>query len=92
MIQGCSIVELQAKITISEFRVWLAYRKKYGPMNPVRTYDAGPAIIASLISQAHGGKATPKDFMPYGHTEEEEMSVDDLMKAFRGGVKIGKRR
>lgn len=76
---------------MSEVDVWLAYRKKYGPMNPNRTYDAGPAIIASLISQSHGGKAVPADFMPYRPKEEaREVTLDEFIKSIPG-VKIGKR-
>ena len=91
MMTGRTIAELQAQITMSEVEVWLAYRRKYGPMNPNRTFDAGPAIIASLISKAHGGKAVPADFMPYYPKEEKEVTLNDLVQSFGSGVKIGKR-
>lgn len=77
---------------MEEFRTWNAYRKKYGPMTPVRRYDAGPAIVASMVSRLAGGSATPKDFMPYGKESERAGSLEDYMTAFaRAGVKIVKR-
>jgi hypothetical protein len=79
MIVGCTIEELQAKIGMPEFSIWLAYRKKYGAMNPVRRYDTGSALIASMISRAHGGKATAMDFMPYPAKEPVEDDPDKLM-------------
>lgn len=93
MTLGGTITELQSRMSVNEFKVWVAYRSKYGPMSDVRRYDAPGAIIASLISQAHGGKAKPKDFMPYGQREEAtEATIDDFVKAFGKGVKLGKRR
>lgn len=65
------MAELQTTMSSRELSLWGRYRRKYGPLNPVRMYDAGPALIASIISQAHGGKARPKDFMPYGRSAEE---------------------
>ncbi len=93
MALGGTITELQSKMSVNEVRVWSAYRNKYGPMNDVRRYDAPGAIVASLISQAHGGKAKPKDFMPYGVREEanREATLDDFVKAFGKGIQIGKR-
>lgn len=84
--------ELQARITYKEFELWLQYRAKYGPLNPVRRYDHGAALVASQINNAHGGKARPVDFMPYGK-EDEPLSINEFIAAtFGNGVKIGKRR
>jgi hypothetical protein len=77
-------------MSMREVHLWVAYRKKYGAMHDVRRYDRPAAIIASILSQAHGGKATPKDFMPFGRNEEE-ITVQDIVDGF-GEVKIGKRR
>lgn len=90
------MAEIQSTVSSRELDLWGRYRKKYGPINPVRMYDAGPAIVASLINQAHGGKATPKDFMPYGHEVDE--SGDDIVDTERflaalsatGRVKVGR--
>ena len=99
MITGCTIAELQAKIAISELNIWLAYRRKYGPMNPVRTYDTGPAIISHLMCHALGNKKTkPGDFMPYfadeykgGKAPAAGTAAQEIIEAFGAGVIIGKR-
>lgn len=63
---GMTVAQVQNTISSRELDLWGRYRKKYGPLNPVRKYDAGAALIASQINNAHGGKARPLDFMPYG--------------------------
>lgn len=74
---GGTIGELQERMSYDEFILWTEYRSKYGPLNPVRKYDNGFALIASLISNAHGGKAKPADFLPYGKKKiEEDIDVD----------------
>lgn len=73
------MAEIQTTISSRELDLWGRYRNKYGPMTPVRKYDAGPALIASLINQSNGGKATPKDFMPYGRTVDSD--GDDIVDA-----------
>lgn len=77
-----------------EYVLWTKYRRKYGPLSPVRLYDRGAAIIASTINNAHGGKAKPEDYIPYGKDEVEEFNPDiEIQKLISGGgVKIGKRK
>lgn len=67
---------MQNTISSAELELWGRYRRKYGPLNPVRKYDAGAAIIAAQINNAHGGRAKPLDFMPYGREEEQAQVVD----------------
>lgn len=78
----------------SEFSLWCRYRAKYGPMNPVRMFDQSGAFVAAQVNNAHGGKATPKDFMPhYKEHEQQEVSIQEFVdKVLKGAVKIGKRR
>jgi len=73
------VAEIQSTLSSRELDLWGRYRNKYGPMNPVRKYDAGPALISSLINQSNGGKAKPKDFMPYGREVDEY--GDDIVDA-----------
>lgn len=75
---------------VAEFGVWLAYRKKFGPMNDVRRYDRPAALISFMASRLMGNKPEMDDFMPFGK-EEKEADLVDIIKAF-GGVKIGKPR
>lgn len=58
-------------------------------MNPVRRYDTGPAIIASMISRVNGGKAKPIDFMAYGK-DFIEAGEDEFIAALGQGVKLGR--
>lgn len=81
-------------MTLKEVNLWTTYRHKYGPLNPVRMYDHGAAIVASMISNVNGGKSKPLDFMPYGkETQEEiEMSQEEFISALvaTGRAKLGR--
>lgn len=80
-------------MTLQEVKIWGAYRYKYGPLNPVRKYDQPSALVAAQVNNAHGGKAKPKDFMPYGKEEEEEIEVsgDEFANALiLKGAKVGR--
>lgn len=82
-------------MTMAELNIWSAYRHKYGPMNDVRRFDGPAAIVASMVNNAHGGKAKPADLMPYGKEKpvesEEEFTPDHVLKILGKGVKVGKR-
>lgn len=75
-----------------EYVLWVKYRKKYGPLSPVRMYDRSAAIIAATINNAHGGKAKPEDYIPYGKDVEEVDISQYIQSAFGGKVRIGKRK
>ncbi len=98
MSLGRTIAELQATMSLEEMQVWLAYRRKYGPMNPVRAFEAGPALIASTIINAVPGRRQPPvkpiEFMPYGKQPEPDVVVDsdEFFEAFSNmpGVKHGR--
>lgn len=90
-IGGMTIKEIQSRITYSEFNQWRAYRKKYGPMNDVRRYDRAAALIASTMVNLNGGKKEMVDYMPFGK-DEREPELNDIVAAFKGGIKVGKRR
>lgn len=76
MTIGSTIKEAKQRISVNEFRTWIRYREKFGPMNPVRRYDVGPALVASMLSRVHGGKSKPIDFITFGKDAEEEAVVD----------------
>lgn len=52
---------------------------KYGSINPVRMFDAGPATISSMISRSNGGDAKPEDFIIYGKKRDE--NGDEIVDA-----------
>lgn len=90
MVLGGTIAELQKKIGAGEFRVWQAYFHKHGRPMFERMFDRGPAIVGSILSQAHGGKQKMADFMPYPlKPESSEMvpSAAELVTIF-GGVNV----
>lgn len=77
----------------SEYLLWCKYRKKYGPINPIRMYDRGPAIVATQINNAYRGKAKVEDFIAFGKEETPEVDISEYIQAaFGGKVKIGKRK
>lgn len=75
MALGGTIGELQGRMSDDEFELWTLYRSKYGPMNPVRRYDQGFALIAMVLSNVNGNKAKQQDFMPYGKEKDEEVEL-----------------
>lgn len=78
-------------MTERELKLWMAYRSKYGPLNPVRKYDQPAAIVATQINRSHGGKANPIDYMPYAKPPEEvESTPEQFIAALGKGVKIGR--
>lgn len=89
---GGTIGELQSKMTGREFDVWCQYRSKYGPLNPVRMYDQGSALVASQINNSHGGKARAFDFMPYGKGQEEVLGEDEFISQLMatGRARVGR--
>ncbi len=76
-----------------EIALWMAYREKNGPMNYMRMFDRPAALIGSILSRAHGGKATLKDLMPWpgNNNSDAAPTLDKLIEKI-GGVRIGKRK
>ena len=74
-------------MSLNEFRIWVEYRTKYGPMNDVRRYDRPAALLGSILSHANGGKAKMADLMPWGKEAAKEPTLEDLIGAL-GGVQI----
>lgn len=81
-------------MTYAEFILWSQYRAKYGPLNPVRMYDRGFAIVASQVNRSVGGKAVPNDFISYGKDVEPDIEVDEegFIAAIGSRAKVGRRR
>lgn len=62
---GGTVGELKHRMSGMEFRGWLAYRAKWGPMDLVRRYDRPAALGAHVATVAAGGKGKMQDMMPY---------------------------
>ena len=72
-------------MTCAELWAWVEYRKKRGPLNPTLRIEASLARISAQINNALGGRATPADFMPWANDENDEATVNDVMKMLTGG-------
>lgn len=91
MALGSTVGDLQNKMTYMEFDLWCQYRSKYGPLDPVRRFDRGPALVTSMIANVNGGKAVPNDFIPYGKAlieDSEEEFITQLMAT--GKARMGR--
>lgn len=81
---------------------WAAYRRKWGPLNPMARSDAGFALVASLLCTAHGirgsdgGRLTQASFMPYPIQENTEEFTPEravlLFKNLAGRTKASKKK
>lgn len=75
---------------MAEFCMWMAYFRKNGRSNDIRRFDRPAALIASLISQAFGGKSVMRDFMPFGR-DDKDAELEDIISMI-GGVNHAKPR
>lgn len=75
-----TVAQIQNTISSRELDLWGRYRNKYGPLNPVRKYDSGAALVASMIVNSQGGKTKPNDFMPYGRDTNLDDSGDVIVE------------
>lgn len=97
MSLGYTVGELQHKLSWNEYELWLRYRAKYGPLNPTRKHDLGFAVLNANINNMFGGKAKWKDFIFWGKDDKQDdepksLTIQNVLSAFGGKVKIGKRR
>jgi len=51
-------------MTFDEAMAWVAYRDKYGSLNPMWRQEQMGAIVAMQVNRMRGGKANVVDFMP----------------------------
>lgn len=84
-IGGATIEEAKQRISYVEFLSWIAYKNKRGSLNIGNRLESGFALIASILSKAHGGTSEMKDFMP--HADEKVADVSDVMNLLSGKAK-----
>lgn len=75
-------------MSAAEFTRWIKYRNDFGAMDDRRVVDRPAALIASVLSRVHGGKAQIEDFMPQKRQEDEPV-IDDpkQLASIFGGLK-----
>jgi hypothetical protein len=74
LVLGDTVDNLRWRMSNREFNGWLAYRKKWGPLNPMRRFDRPAALISVMLNHAHGGKAEMTDYLPW---PVEELSEEE---------------
>ena len=81
-VGGCTVSEAKERITYEEALAWSAYMQKRGSLNVGMRLEYGFALLAAMINNALGGKATLRDFMP--HAEPQQGSIEDVMSLLAG--------
>ncbi|WP_058911873.1 phage tail assembly protein T [Entomohabitans teleogrylli] len=80
-IGGRTIAEAMENLSLSEYRLWLKYRRRYGGLNPIVRTEWGAALVASVIANVNRGKNTPPfklaDFAP--HIKTAPISLEEAM-------------
>lgn len=75
MTLGGTIEEIKGRMSYAEAQQWFAYRHKHGGIGEARTAHL-LGIVALMINNSHGGKATLHDFLP-GIPEPEPVEIAD---------------
>lgn len=82
---GCTIRELEARMSSREFSEWIAY-SGIEPWGEDRA-DLRAGILASLTANINRGKGAkpfrPSDFMPYRNHDKKAEEVEDLKSFLR---------
>ncbi|WP_338136973.1 phage tail assembly protein T [Pseudomonas lactis] len=81
-IGGRTIAEAKANLTYNEALSWMAYVEQNGSLNLGLKLEKGFALLATILNNVHGGKASFEDFLPQRGEPEEEAaaSPQDLLR------------
>ena len=84
---GMTVSTMKLTMTKAEFNRWILYHKQ----KPAEITEVQLAIIATLVSNAAGGKAKVKDFLLSGRDSKSEkiengITPDEVANVFRGIV------
>lgn len=81
-IGGRSVAEAKANLSYNEALSWMAYVEQNGSLNLGLKIERGFALLATILNNLHGGKATFDDFLPKRGevVEEVETSAQDLLR------------
>lgn len=75
------MAEAQERLSLSEFRLWMKYRNKFGSLNPMMRTEWGAALVASTIANVNKKETAPPfhvaDFAPHIKLEEKPISLDE---------------
>lgn len=88
-VGGNTIAQAKANLTYDEALKWFDYLRQKGTVNLGTRLEWGFALIATVINNAHGGKAKMRDFMPFTRQEDEEASIDAAFLMLKAAAKKG---
>lgn len=79
-VGGRTIAEAQECLSLQEFRQWVAYRKKRGPLSIMRRADRGFAMLCALLANLNTKRGGFKlaDFLPY-EADDKPISLEVAM-------------
>ena len=73
---GGTVAELKHRMSAAEFGRWIKYRNDFGAMDDRRMFDRPAALVATVLSRVHGGKAEMDSFMLQKKEEDEPVISD----------------
>lgn len=81
-IGGRSVAEAKANLSYNEALSWMAYVEQNGSLNLGLKIERGFALLATILNNLHGGKATFDDFLPQRGevVEAAETTAQDLFR------------
>lgn len=86
-VGGNTIAQAKSNMSYDEALLWFDYLRRKGTVNLGTRLEWGFALIATVINNAHGGKAKMSDFMPFTQTEDQEMSIESAFLMLKAAAK-----
>lgn len=75
-VGGNTIAQAKQNLTYDEALKWFDFLNRKGTVNLGSRMEWGFALLATVMSNAHGGKSKMRDFMPFTRQEEEDVSIE----------------
>lgn len=86
-VGGNTIAQAKANLSYDEALKWFDYLERKGTVNLGARIEWGFALLATVINNAHGGKAKMRDFMHFTKQEEPEMSIESAFLMLKAAAK-----
>lgn len=86
-VGGRTIAEAKARISYDEALRWFDYLQRNGTVSLGARIEKGFAMLATVINNAHGGKAKMRDFMLFSQQEDDEMTIESAFLVLKAASK-----
>lgn len=86
-VGGRTIAEAKARVSYDEALKWFDYLERNGTVSLGARIERGFAMLATVINNAHGGKAKMKDFMIFTKQEDDEMTIESAFLVLKAASK-----